>query len=186
MRIAVSYHVALISGAALFALASPGPVSANGMTPQGYVGGGIGYYRVEDEDFPENDDEFEDEREAYKGFVGAMLTRHVGIEASYIDFAEASDNGFDADADGVAIAALGQLPLGQAASLYAKGGLLSWDIDVQGPLGTSADDDGEDPFYGFGARLGLAGALGLRLEYERFELDNTDVDLASANLEFRF
>jgi hypothetical protein len=169
-------------------LAAPSTTHAqpdDGWTPHGYLGGGIGYYRVEDEQFPDDSDNFEDEREAYRVFVGGMVNPYFGIEGGYTNFAEASDGPVKVDTDGLSLAALGQIPLGRVLSIYGKGGLFAWDTDVRGPLGR-ASADGEDPFYGVGARIGLGTPLGLRLEYERFELDGTDVDLASVNLEFRF
>lgn len=149
----------------------------------GYLGGGIGYYRLEDDEFPEN---FEDERESWRLFAGGMVNPVFGVEAGYTDLAEASDSGFESDVDGITLAALGQVPLGNVLSIYGKGGLFSWDVERRGPLGFSGSDDGRDFFYGFGARIGVSTPLGLRLEYERFELDDTDIDLATVNLEFRF
>ncbi|MES1942827.1 TonB-dependent receptor protein [Salinisphaera sp. PC39] len=185
MQIRIPGYLALLALAPALGVSAPAVAQTSGLEPHGYLGGGIGYYRVEDEEFPDDDDDFKDEREAYRGFIGAMLNRYVGLEIGYTDFAEAEDGGYEADADGFTAAVLAQVPVNEAFSVYGKGGMLAWDLDVSGPL-VSGSDDGEDPFYGVGTRIGLGGAFGLRLEYERFELDDTDVDLASANLEFRF
>ena len=41
-------------------------------------------------------------------------------------------------------------------------------------------------FYGFGVRIGEGPGLQLRVEYDRMEVDNADVDMGSVNLQYLF
>ena len=48
-------------------------------------------------------------------------------------------------------------------------------------------DDGEDLALGIGAKWNSSGALGLRAEFELFDIDDADaVWMASVGFEFRF
>ncbi len=47
--------------------------------PGFYLGGGIGYDRVEGEDFTGNGDDLEDSRVTYKGIVGYRLGRMLSL-----------------------------------------------------------------------------------------------------------
>ena len=51
---------------------------------------------------------------------------------------------------------------------------------------TPVSDSDSDDFYGAGVVMKFSGAMSLRLEYEVMTLGDSDVDLASAGLAFRF
>ena len=177
---AVFAAVAIGSGALL-----PHVVAAQSADPGLYLGGGVGYNRIEGEDFTGNGDEFEDDRVSYKGIAGLKLGQHLSLEGQYIDFGTAEDGPSRVEADGWTAGAVFELPLTQNFVAYAKGGALFWDAEGRF-ANVRADDDGTDPFYGVGARFALNRNLALRIEYERFELNDTDIDMASANLLFHF
>lgn len=161
----------------LAAAQSPGP----GL----YLGGGIGYNRIEGEDFTGDGDKFEDDRVSYKGIAGIKLGDMLSLEGQYIDFGTAEDGDNRVDADGWTAGAVLEIPLTQNFAAYGKAGALFW--DAKGRFANvRADDDGTDPFYGVGARFALSQNLALRIEYERFELNDTDIDMASANVLFHF
>ena len=44
----------------------------------------------------------------------------------------------------------------------------------------------EDPFFGVGLRFGMTPGLGFRAEYERYQFENEDIDMAQAGLELNF
>jgi hypothetical protein len=78
------------------------------------------------------------------------------------------------------------IPLGNF-DLYARVGAINWDAHVNAPnIGVRASDSGWDLGYGLGAQLRF-NKLGLRAEYERFDVSNWDkVDLISVGVTFSF
>ena len=154
-----------------------------------YLGGGIGYNRVESENFPNDDDELKDDHVGYKGIAGYRLNKMFSIEGQYLDFGTSEDGNNRVEADGWTLGVLLALPIFEAVNPYLKAGALMWDADGRTGVGTtltSGSDDGTDFTYGLGLRFNLTDALGLRAEYERFALDEIDVDLASLNLVYKF
>jgi opacity protein-like surface antigen len=175
-----------LAAAGAFALA-PLSASAAGLVwdPGLYLGGGIGYDRIEGEDFTGEGDDLEDDRTTYKGIAGLRFTEVFALEAQYIDFGTAEDNVNRVDADGWTIGGTATLPLFRYVNPYAKAGMLLWEAEGES-AGIRASDDGNDFTYGVGADIAVMEKLGFRLEYERFELNNLDIDMASANLQFNF
>lgn len=149
--------------------------------PGFYVGGGVGYFRVEEQDFFGPDDDLDDEQVSLKAYAGGDFMPWLSAEAGYVNFGEVGDAS-TLEADGWTVAAMAQLPIGNFAP-YAKVGHLWWDADV-GPGG--ATDDGNDWFGGLGVRFALTQALDMRVEYERYELADVDVDMGSLNLQLQF
>lgn len=176
-------RLALATGCAL--LLAPFPFAASAI--DGFVGGGVGYASIEGEDFDFLDDELSDDRMMWQLYAGWKFAQVLGIEAHYVDFGEADDDGFVLDSNGVG-AALGlYLPLTDRFSLSARAGQLWWDADASiDELDIEASSDGEDPFYGIGAHFGRDEGLGLSLRYDRYELDAVDIDVPSINLELGF
>ncbi|HEY0975046.1 MAG TPA: porin family protein [Solimonas sp.] len=150
-----------------------------------YLGGGVGYNRIESQDFPNSNDDVEDSRVSYKGILGARLSPNFSLEGQYINFGTAKDGANQVKADGFTAGVVFDLPLTEWFSPYAKAGALFWDADGRF-ANVRSSDDGTDFTYGVGARFGLSEAVDFRVEYERFELNDTDVDMASANLQFNF
>lgn len=162
-------------------LAMAQPVDRSGI----YLGGGIGYSRIDSENFPGNTSDLKDERTSWKGIVGMQVNQYLAIEGQYIDFRTAEQGAARIDIDGWTAGAVLSMPVHERVAIYGKAGALFWDADGRfGPIRTS--DDGTDFTYGAGVRLGLMPALDLRIEYERFEMNDVDVDLASANVVFNF
>lgn len=152
---------------------------------QGYLGTGLGYYRLNDDDFLDDDDRMKDNQSAWRVFAGAEFNRVFSLQADYIDFRKTDDGDASMEADGWALSGIAALPVTPFFAPYAKVGQLFWDRKRSlGPL--SSSDDGNDMFYGAGARFSVAPNVDLRLEYERFSLDNTDLDMASASIQLRF
>lgn len=177
----------LISGMVAF----PATTLAQSSTGAGpYVGGGIGYFRLNDDDFFEEDNDFRDNRTSLSGHVGVQFNPIISIEGGYTDFRELNDGQFELSADGTFAAVIAHVPLTPGFAPYAKLGQLWWDVDREGPqvLGgrTRRTDSGSDTFYGFGMRFGEGPGLQLRVEYDRMALGDTDVDKGSINLQYRF
>lgn len=151
------------------------PVAAQAET---YIGAGYGVYQFEENDLDESENH-------WKAYVGTMFNSAVGIELSYVDFDRAQELGSSFDADGYGAGLVLALPVAENFSVYAKGGIFFWDAQSRF-AGLTANDDGDDPFYGAGVQFRLNDALDLRVEYERYEIVDIDIDSATAALQFSF
>jgi opacity protein-like surface antigen len=162
-----------------------------------YVGGSVGQATLELP--PDPDFAFEESDTAWKllaGYNWDLGTFNVGIEAGYTylgepgvgdstAFVEYELGGFNAF--GVAGFALGPI------DLYAKAGFIAWDSEVtiggsEVPPEFQFSDTvtGSDFGYGIGANWNL-GKLGIRAEYEGYDLPDTDtVYMLSIGLLYRF
>jgi opacity protein-like surface antigen len=160
--------------------------------PKVYTGIGYGQYSFQWND-RDSDTSFDDDSAMLKAYVGTALNEYFSVELAYQNFDEASDIDRNAELDGVSLAARFSAPLSERFSLYAKGGWLEWSADVYanvpeiGRVGTELD--GGDWFYGAGLAFAVSSNVNMRLEYERYELENDidpDMDVASVAIEYVF
>lgn len=119
----------------------------------------------------------------YKIFAGWRFFERqwFGIEGQYVDFGDFSSMGTNVEASGFSAFALVSFKLWRF-DLFAKAGMASWDTESS----NQPDDDGTDPAYGVGAAFRITERFWVRGEWERFEFDNADADVASLGAEFRF
>jgi OOP family OmpA-OmpF porin len=149
----------------------------------------------------------------WKIFGGWRFHKNFALELTYADLGEAEVNidgaegfggVFGADASSEAsswgLTALGILPLTDKFSVFAKAGMHYWDVDAKvsatasdsgivTTLSESYGDTGTDLTYGLGATFNITNNLAVRGEWERFEIGgdiDTDVDLASISVQFKF
>ncbi|MEM1434273.1 MAG: outer membrane beta-barrel protein [Pseudomonadota bacterium] len=107
----------------------------------------------------------------------------------------------EAEVDAFGAAVVGRLPLSEPFSLFGKVGMTAWDADLNisasfsgsasGLPITASDslsdsDDGTDIMFGAGASWQFSEAWRLRAEWERFAIDDADVDLWSAGIVYVF
>lgn len=135
---------------------------------------------------------------AWKLFSGYMFNRHFGVEGAYVDLGEVSYSGeFSGDSvtggrvevSGFNIAVLGGYLPTDELSVFGKIGLFLWQAkanDTTAGAPFSRKEDGADLSFGFGAGYNFTRNLGLRAEWERFKLDDTDADLVSIGIVWRF
>jgi OOP family OmpA-OmpF porin len=186
------------------ALALPVAAQAQETTPdllvEPYLGVGYGAYDLEfSSPAIDDDDDFSDDADAWRIYGGTHITESIALELSWYEFDDAEDEG-DADTpaiqtelDGWSIAALFNAPVHQAFDLFAKVGWFWWDSDdslsVAGAPVGSRSDDGNDVFFGVGARVEVTDVFDVRLEYDRFELDSDvrpDLDYAAVSVQYNF
>jgi OOP family OmpA-OmpF porin len=119
----------------------------------------------------------------YKIFAGWRFFERqwFGVEAQYVDFGKFSDQGTNAEATGFGVYALVSLKLWRF-DLFGKAGVSSWDTKIS----TDPDEDGTDPSYGVGVAFRITQRLYVRAEWETFEFDKADADMASLGVDFRF
>lgn len=131
----------------------------------------------------------DDEDTGIKVYAGKTFTPNFAAEVGWVDLGEITATGPGGTAtlgvDGFQIAALGLLPVNPQISFFVKGGLYMWDLSASGP-GGSLSDDGSDFMFGLGMNWNLARQLGLRVEWEQFDIDGDDVNMLSAGVLFRF
>lgn len=161
----------------------------NAIADDGFsFGASAGYASIEDND-PGFD--FDAQDTGYKIFAKYTFANYLGIEGAYVDFGEPADNFAGQagviDAEGWSLYGVGSLPLGESVELFGKAGVISWDADsiVDGLL--VGADDGNDLALGVGASWNADGAIGIRAEFEWFDIPQADnVWMASLGLVVRF
>lgn len=183
----------LLAGTAMALLASAMLIVPAESRADGYIGASVGQSGVElDAGTPVQPLTFDEEDfawKAYGGFSFDLAVINLGIEAGYVDLGgpggDVLGSQVEVDADGFdAFGVLG-VDLGPI-GVFAKAGMIAWDASITIDGIDAGSDDGSDPAYGVGAKIGL-GSLDIRLEYEVFDIEDADdVTLLSAGLVWRF
>ena len=73
--------------------------------------------------------------------------------------------------------------------LYVKGGVYNWDVESTDDrfIGTDIEKRrGTDIFYSIGSHIDISETFGFSAEWERFKLNNEEVDFISTELRFSF
>ena len=132
--------------------------------------------------------------ESWKLYGGIDLVRHLGVEVTYYDFGSRTccpnlaDAGFDTRLDGYSITLVGRLPLDRV-ELFAKAGALVWEeggqeITIAGPRPLSSEGTGA--LFGVGVSVRILENLGLRAEWETFDLGGDSASSLWLAAEIRF
>jgi OOP family OmpA-OmpF porin len=148
-----------------------------------YLGGGVGEYNLEIDDFDDVTtavEEYDSDDTAWKAFGGWNLNQWFGLELAYVNLGSPEDEILpgtfaEVETEGFAPYLVGRLPLG-IFEAFAKAGYYFHDTDarVTSPLGTTTvSDSGEDFTWSTGLGLNL-GRFNVRLEYEQFDFDDVD------------
>lgn len=147
-----------------------------------YVGAGLTRTSVDTSfEFVEDAPEFnlDDDDNGYKIVAGMRALDWLAVEANYVDFGSitAGDDTFGGEYEltGFDAFAMGFLSA-PFVDVYGKVGAIRWDADGRvraGGVDFSDSESGTDFAWGAGVQARL-GSLAGRLEYERFEVDDTD------------
>ncbi len=132
----------------------------------------------------------------WKLAVGNQFNTNAAVEFGYADLGEAkislSGPGGSATCKGGTTAftagIAGSLPATKELSFTGRVGLARWDLDgsCSGVVSLSYSDSGTDLTFGVGARYDITKTVGLRGEWERFDVDDADLNLLSFGLIFMF
>jgi OOP family OmpA-OmpF porin len=143
-----------------------------------YLGASWGAYSIKESDLDDNDD-------VLKAVVGGQFNDWFGVEGSWTDFSRVIGGGDRFESDGKGLAAVFSMPVWDKSSVFVKAGQFWWESDssLGGALGASK---GNDPFWGGGLKFGFTDHLALRLEAERYEVADTNLNTFTAGLEFKF
>ena len=142
-----------------------------------YIGAGLGDFSASIDNPQGAEIDLDSDDTAMKLFGGWRLSRFFAVQFDYIDFGESSgtSNLLDlrSDTSGFAPNVVGTLPIGFF-ELFAKAGMMWYDVDLDVENDPTLSDSGEDPIYGVGVGLTLVERLTLRLEYEVVDLETLD------------
>lgn len=148
-----------------------------------YLGASVGEASVDIDDFDRSDSSWK----AYGGYVIDVPVVDFAVELAYLDFGSPSGKVMQVpakiDAKGLGAFGLVGVDFGFF-GIFAKAGFVNWDADLDFG-GLKDSEDGTDPGYGVGARLTFA-SIELRAEYEIFEFEDADVDMATVGFVWRF
>jgi len=170
-----------------------------------YAGAGLGNFAANSDILYDGKD-FDGSDFGFKVFGGYQFMKWLAVEAEYIDGGEPDDNFRDErfpderlkasiGVTGFVGSAVGIWPIGENFNVFGKLGFIYWDADgsakirdAEGTLAkTSVGDDGTDFAWGVGGTWYFMENLGVRAEYQGFELSNFDsVDFASASIIWHF
>jgi hypothetical protein len=143
-----------------------------------YVGGSYGNTTLQAD---VSNIDFDADDPGWKVFAGFRFLRFLGVEGGYVDLGSPSDGNISVDLKGWDVAGMGILGLGPV-DIFAKYGAFRWDSDVT----NAGSDSGTDQVYGVGLGFHF-GHIGIRGEYEKFDVDNTDdLYMVSVGFEWRF
>jgi hypothetical protein len=167
--------IGLVSALALAPIATSNAAPEKGF----YLGGAWGAYQITEGSLDDNDD-------LLRVFGGVQITEWFGVEAQWADFnRQSNNNGERFEADGAGVAAVFSLPIGDRSAFFGKIGNFWWKSDANFG-GQVRSGDGDDVFGGAGFLLGFNRHVGLRLEWERYDVNKADVDTFSAGVQFTF
>jgi OmpA-OmpF porin, OOP family len=156
-----------------------------------YAGGGIGQSQITATPLT-GAPQIDDEDTSFRFFIGYRTMEWFAVELGYVDFGGV-DTTFidptlgnvrlDVDASGFDAQAIGLLKF-EKVDLYAKAGLILWNVDTRGRAGSglltfdrSFSDDGTDLVFGAGVKYSFLERWAVRLEYENFAIDGLDDDV---------
>ncbi|GAB4507974.1 MAG: hypothetical protein Tsb0026_05480 [Sulfuricaulis sp.] len=156
-----------------------GPLTAaQAKGPGMYVGASWGAYSIKKSSLDDNDD-------VLKAVLGGQFNDWFGVEGAWTDFSRVSGSGDRFESDGKGLSAVFSMPVGAMSTAFAKVGQFWWQSDssLGGALGASK---GNDPFWGGGFKFGFNESLALRLEAERYEVADTNLNTVTVGLELKF
>jgi len=162
-----------------------------------FVGGSIGTTRYDicDQLVSAGATSCDDQNTGFKIFGGYKFNRYLAVEGGYVDFgkmyAYSTGPGINTDVlvNAYYVSGILAVPVAGRASLFGKAGGEFWEGEVNGASPTAsarATDSGTGLMYGAGASFDLSDNVGLRGEWERYDVDGNDVDLVSVGIEFMF
>lgn len=95
----------------------------------------------------------------------------------------------DFESNGLFLSGISSYPINDNGVLYMKGGLFNWEVESN-YFETRTDylgqTSGTDIFYGLGANYDLNSRFGVSAEWERYQMEKSDIDYLSTKLKYKF
>jgi hypothetical protein len=126
---------------------------------------------------------------SFKAIAGIRPLDWLAFEVNYVDLGSDSANiapGVTSKIDATAVTgSVLVLKEIQIIDLYARAGLAHWKVDGS-VTGLPSDSESGDEFtYGVGVGVHF-GSVGVRAEYERFQINNLDTNVNTLSLSFTY
>lgn len=155
----------------------------------GYVGINLGSPRFDDKNcaggFSCDDPDL-----GGKIYTGGMFNRNFGLELAYVDMDALERNGGESEAHGFDLSIVGSLPLNNTWNAFARLGTTYGRTKTSGAVGSTGEESGWEPSYGFGVGVNINPRTEVLLEWDRHRFEfvdrEADVDLVSLGLKYRF
>ena len=119
-----------------------------------------------------------------------MFNRNFGLELGYVDMDKQNRNGGESKAYGVNVSLVGNIPVDRVNFFAKVGSTYGW-TKTNAVIGSTGDKNGWGLSYGAGVGYDITSQTQLLIEWDRHRFDfagadNTDVDLYSVGLKYRF
>lgn len=132
--------------------------------------------------------------EGWKVYSGYQFNKYLGVEGGYANLNDmTATNGTaraEVESNAWALAAVGSYPLTDKFAVMAKLGAAYVQTNASVKVGTAltqrSGDDSYQPYYGLGVKYALLDNVDLRAEWERFDLDDYNIDLMTAGFGVKF
>ncbi len=131
---------------------------------------------------------------AFRFTVAWKFNDYLAIEGGYHNFGE-FDQSFDIEgeivdvslkADGFTLGVVGNLPLGDRWSLFARSGAFFWDGDADINNVSAAKPEDANFYFGAGVQLAMGEKLSLTADGSRYDLDGSASNVISIGLNYTF
>ena len=173
--------LAALGALGLMATAPRAQAADNGF----YLGAGVTKTEFDSDDI----DTVELDDSSFKLIAGIRPLDWLAFEANYVDLGSDSEtiapgisSKIDADAVTGSVLLLKEF---QIVDVYARAGLAHWKVDGS-ITGQGRDSDSGNEFtYGVGVGVHF-GSVGVRAEYERFEVNDIDTNVNTLSLSFTY
>lgn len=132
--------------------------------------------------------------EGWKVYSGYQFNKYLGVEGGFANLNDmTATNGAaraEVESHAWALAAVGSYPLTDKFAVMAKLGAAYVLTNTSTSVGTApakrTGDDAYQPYYGLGVKYALLDNIDLRAEWERFDLDDYNIDLMTAGFAVKF
>lgn len=132
--------------------------------------------------------------EGWKVYSGYQFNKYLGAEGGYANLndltATTGTTRTETESNAWSLAAIGSYPLTDKFSVMARLGAAYVQTSTSTKVGTAlaqrSGDDGYQPYYGLGVKYALLDNVDLRAEWERFDLDDYNIDLMTAGFAVKF
>jgi len=125
-----------------------------------------------------------------KIYLGGQFNQWLGVELGYVNVGKLERNGGDTSAQGANLSLVGNVPLGEVFSAFAKVGTTYGWTKTEGAVAPTGKEEDFGLSYGAGLGFNISPTLQLIAEWDRHNFKFTDqkaeVDLYSVGLKFRF
>lgn len=139
------------------------------------IGAGIGRSTFDDC----TADSCDPRKEAYKVFAGYRLSRHLSLEAGYVDLGKTTavtgSTFIETKPRGFAGHVVGLWPLYDRFSIVGRIGLIYGDSKVSGNVPTR-NDKGANAAWGVGAQYEIGPDFIVRVDWDRYRFEASDID----------